>query len=95
MVVRLEKKVSFPTGFPAVTTGILLLEENTLITGHESGFVVRWDIRYSSYRVLFESDSPVRTISHSGERARYYLMLFRRIIYIAYCRYAMFEVLAS
>jgi len=58
--------VSFPEGFPAVTTGILLLDEHILITGHANGLVVKWDIIDNKYDLLLESDSPVRTISYKN-----------------------------
>ena len=67
MGVTMEAKISFPDGFPPVATGILLLEKNTLITGHENGFLVKWDTRDGSHKILFESDSSVTTISYSGE----------------------------
>jgi len=66
MAVKIDNKIIFPTGFPPVTTGILLLERNTLITGHENGFLVKWDMGDGSHQILFESDSAVTTISYSG-----------------------------
>lgn len=66
MDVKLSTKVSFPKDFPQATTGILLLERNTLITGHENGFLVEWNIIDGSYQILLKSDSPVTTVAYSG-----------------------------
>lgn len=66
MAVASTPKILFPKDFPPVTTGILLVGKNTLITGHENGFLVKWDLKDSSYIILHESDSPVTTISYSG-----------------------------
>jgi GTPase SAR1 family protein len=66
MDVKLTVKVSFPKDFPPATAGILLLDRNILITGHENGFLVEWNIIDGSYQILLRSDSPVMTISYSG-----------------------------
>jgi len=68
MGVKVTPKIVFPKGFPPVTTGVLLLDRNILITGHENGFLVKWNIRDNSYKILLESDSPVTTVSYSGEK---------------------------
>jgi hypothetical protein len=52
----------FPDGFPQVTTGILI-DENTLISGHQNGFVVKWDIKSGNYAILFQGNSSVTTMS--------------------------------
>lgn len=36
--------VQFPEGYPKTTTGIILKDGHTVITGHESGLVVRSDL---------------------------------------------------
>lgn len=64
---NLSSVILFPEDFPPVTTGVLLLEQNFLITGHENGFVVKWELETGSHEILFESDSKVTTISYSGE----------------------------
>jgi GTPase SAR1 family protein len=66
MGVKINNVIAFPKDFPPVTTGVLLLERNMLITGHENGFLVKWDMRDGSYQILFKSDSAVTTISYSG-----------------------------
>lgn len=65
---QLIKKVTFPKDFPAVTAGILLPDKKYLITGHVNGFVVKWDVENNHHKVLFRSDSPVRTISCSKDK---------------------------
>jgi len=64
MEVELKQLVQFPDGFPEATTGILLIENNVLYTGHDTGFVVEWNIETNEYKILLESDSDVRSISH-------------------------------
>lgn len=63
----LNEIVVFPEGFPPVSTGALLLERNILITGHENGLVVRWDITEGKHSKLFDFHSPIRTISYSED----------------------------
>jgi GTPase SAR1 family protein len=63
----LKEVISFPKGFPPVSSGVLLRERNALITGHENGLVVRWDINKGEYSVLLDCNSPVRTLSYSGD----------------------------
>jgi len=68
MATTLDEIVAFPENFPPVTTGVLLLRNNVLITGHENGFVIRWDIQQKKkYSELYNCKSPVRTISSSDD----------------------------
>lgn len=60
---RLIKKVaSFPNDYPQITTGTMF-DDKTLITGHQNGFVVRWDLEKGDPSVIFSSNSPVNAIS--------------------------------
>lgn len=66
MGVEVIPKTVFPKDFPPVTTGVFLPERNLLITGHENGFLVMWNIGNDSYKILLKSDSRVTTVSYSG-----------------------------
>jgi WD40 repeat protein len=68
MGIKTTSVIAFPEDFPPVTTGVLLLDKKLLITGHKNGFLVRWNLENGTYRVLFKSDSPVMTVSFSGEK---------------------------
>lgn len=68
MVHELVKKVAFPEGFPEATAGVLLLERKLLITGHENGFVVKWNLDDHTHEILFDSDSSVTTMSKLGDK---------------------------
>lgn len=57
--------IEFPSEFPAARVGILLTEKNILITGHNNGFVVKWDLFSKKYDILHQCASPVETISKS------------------------------
>ena len=59
------KHFAFPEEFPTVTTGILILEKNMLITGHENGFIVQWETNTGNHKILHECKSSVTAISKS------------------------------
>jgi len=63
--IDLNEILAFPKGFSPVTTGVLLLRNNVLITGHENGTVIRWSIQKKDSSRLYDCKSPVRTISCS------------------------------
>lgn len=65
--IDLNEILAFPKGFPPVTTGVLLLRNNVLITGHENGSVIRWNIQKKDHSKLYDCKSPVRTISCSDD----------------------------
>jgi GTPase SAR1 family protein len=65
-IAKLDDVVVFPKGFPSATTGILLAKEQILITGHENGFVMKWDIKGKTQTKLHDGNSPIRTIAYSG-----------------------------
>jgi len=60
-------KFSFPRGFPLATTGVLLEKGKTLITGHDNGFVVNWNLSDKTHKVLLETGSTVMSIADNGE----------------------------
>ncbi len=62
-----EKVISFPTDFPQMTTGALL-NDKTLITGHQNGFVVMWDLDTRRFSIIFQDNSSVSTIACLGKR---------------------------
>jgi len=68
MGIKPQLKILFPKEFPVATEGVLFLERNILITGHENGFLVKWNLKDGSYKILFKSDSPVTTISQVGQK---------------------------
>ncbi len=57
--------LAFPNEFPAASIGVLLPEQNILITGHNNGYVVRWDLKSKQYEILYQCNSPIETISKS------------------------------
>jgi len=65
---NLTTVVLFPKEFPPVTKGVLLFEDRLLITGHENGFVVQWDLGSDKYIILARYASPIRALSVSGGR---------------------------
>lgn len=65
MGVSTSTLLAFPKEFPGVKVGILLIDDNLLITGHENGFVVKWDLKSKTDEILHECSSPVEAISRS------------------------------
>ncbi|HEX9830639.1 MAG TPA: TIR domain-containing protein [Thermodesulfobacteriota bacterium] len=59
--------LSFPNEFPTARVGILLPEQDILITGHNNGYVVRWDLASKQYEILHQCASPVETLSKSAK----------------------------
>lgn len=65
MPIKLSPVINFPKGFPRAITGTLLPEGNVLITGHEDGLVVQWNMETGNYEILHECHSSVMTMSIS------------------------------
>lgn len=65
---KFSELLLFPKEFPPVIAGVLLIDENFLITGHANGFVVGWDITTGKHQILLTCSSPVRTISISPSK---------------------------
>lgn len=58
--------LAFPNEFPTARVGIMLPEQNVLITGHNNGYVVRWDLTSKQYEILHQCASPIETLSKSA-----------------------------
>lgn len=56
---------TFPDEFPNVTTGILFPDDGILITGHENGYLMKWNIETGKSEKLHECGSTIETISKS------------------------------
>lgn len=68
MTVSSSVLTKFPIGGASVTTGVLFVDEQNLITGHENGVVVSWDLRSDRHRVLYTCSSEIKTISCSDNK---------------------------
>ncbi|MHA1227850.1 MAG: TIR domain-containing protein [Candidatus Hodarchaeales archaeon] len=72
MEVDLKEVFLFPeeilNSAPSVTTGLFLLEDKTILTGHDSGLVVKWNITNGDHSVLFDFPTPVRAITCSNDK---------------------------
>ena len=62
--IKIEFK--FPEEFPNATTGVFIPENNTLITGHENGYVVKWDTKTQEHEIIHDCKSLVRAVSISN-----------------------------
>lgn len=62
-----KQVIIFPD-LPNATTGVLLSEDNLLITGHLNGLVIRWDITKGTREILYKCTSKIETISCSDEK---------------------------
>ena len=66
MKVDLSHLVKFPKESPVATTGVFFPTKGVLITGHENGVVVLWDLSGGGGpRKLYECSSKIETISSS------------------------------
>ena len=66
MKVDLSHLVKFPKESPVATTGVFFPAKGMLVTGHENGVVVLWDLsKGGEPRKLFECSSKIETISSS------------------------------
>jgi len=52
MPVDIDSTFSFPEDFPNATTGIFFPEDNILVTGHQNGMVVKWDISTKKEKII-------------------------------------------
>jgi len=59
--------LKFPKDIPKPSSGVLMVNKNLLITGHENGLVVKWDLNLKSSEILYRFDSEVGTISLSKD----------------------------
>ena len=65
MAVKLHREFVFPDEFPKVITGVLLYDKKILITGHDNGYLVKWNLVSNTYEILHECGSTIETISTS------------------------------
>lgn len=68
MGIDLKVLFKFPEDVSEVTTGVLLLEERRLVTGHENGLVVMWNLDNGEFRKLYECSSKIETITLSEKK---------------------------
>ncbi len=61
------KRFQIPTGFSDISSGTLLPDGKTLVTGHDNGYVVRWGKGASDPDVLLRSSSRVNAVACSEE----------------------------
>lgn len=65
MTINLQKELLFPAEFPRITSGILLHDERILITGHDNGYLMKWNVDTGTEEKLHECGSNIETISKS------------------------------
>lgn len=65
---NIKQIFSFVKEFPPITTGLLLLDDGIIITGHYNGFVVKWEINSGKYEILHDCSEKVETISKSPSK---------------------------
>lgn len=53
---------------PKITAGAFLPDEQMLITGHETGILLKWDLATKKYSVIRQCESPIQTISVSSRK---------------------------
>jgi len=68
MGVELQQRFIFPDEFPMVTTGVLFHDEKILITGHENGYLMKWNLDTGEKEILHECSSTIETISKSPSK---------------------------
>ncbi|WXG46765.1 MAG: TIR domain-containing protein [Candidatus Atabeyarchaeum deiterrae] len=57
------------SGLPDATSGFFLPGNNWLITGHQNGLVLRWDVEKGTSDLLYKCASEIETISGSGGKS--------------------------
>src|SRR2546422_293801 len=69
MVGRPVNLVQVPDGFPKISSGVMLPDGRTLITGHTNGYVARWAVGSSKPMIILRASSQVHAVflSRSGE----------------------------
>jgi len=65
MPINIEHLISF-SEFPNVTAGFFVPKKNLLVTGHENGLVLNWNVARKEYKVLFKCGTKIETVSYSG-----------------------------
>lgn len=54
--------------FPKITVGSLLPHDGVLITGHESGLLLKWDLATRKHSIIRQCESAIETISTSPQK---------------------------
>ena len=65
MGVKIHQEFVFPDEFPKTTTGVFLYDQKILITGHENGYLMKWNLENGKKERLHECCSKIETISVS------------------------------
>jgi len=68
MATSVSHLTKFPTAGSLVTTGVFFPEDKILVTGHENGVVVSWELESGKYRILYACSSKVQTITCSKRK---------------------------
>lgn len=68
MKVDQESLFSLPKGAPKITAGVLLPDENLLITGHDSGLVMKWNLSNGTRDRLYDCSTEIETIEISNNK---------------------------
>jgi GTPase SAR1 family protein len=67
MPIQPKNIISPPEHFPEITSGAVLFDDRTLLTGHDNGSIVRWNLDDGSFEILFKGTSPVETLAVSPQ----------------------------
>jgi hypothetical protein len=59
--------LDLPADVPAITTEVMLNDEKTLITGHENGDVICWNLQDGSHKKILSFSTSVKTISYNDD----------------------------
>jgi GTPase SAR1 family protein len=67
MSIHSDTLLSFPEDFPSAKACVFFAEDRLLVTGHDNGYVVKWDLRSGDYEILHDCSSAVEAISKSHD----------------------------
>ncbi|MCI4330260.1 MAG: hypothetical protein L3K19_00215 [Thermoplasmata archaeon] len=62
MASQSRRVLKLPDGFPKISSGTLLRDGKTLVTGHKNGYLVSWDLTHSEPRVILRASSEVHCV---------------------------------
>jgi WD40 repeat protein len=68
---KMETRIShlkFPLAGSIVTTGVFFPDDKILVTGHENGVVVSWELESGKYHILYTCSSKIQTITCSKRK---------------------------
>ena len=65
---RAERLLELPKGFSKISSGLILPDNDTVITGHQNGYVCRWKLGSNKPDILLRATSEIHalTLSSSG-----------------------------